>query len=213
MPERTVQDRLREEYFDLLPDIRRLTEHTEAEIRYALLAISRGLESFERIVVRSRVKQCESAIESLRIRQQGGTFDAEKIETYTLTTLRDLAGVRVLAFPKNLLPKIDTMLRPVFPSWAEYPFRRNTAEKVGFKYSGHHTEVSSRIAGEYQVVSLLMGQFWDVEHSAIYKASGRLQSAAEFPKMQNRYEEVLRSLEAFEEEFERLLRAEPLHSS
>jgi hypothetical protein len=31
MTERTPEDRLREEYFDLLPEIRRVAEHLEAE--------------------------------------------------------------------------------------------------------------------------------------------------------------------------------------
>jgi hypothetical protein len=45
MPERTPEDRLREEYFDLLPEIRKVTENPEAEVRYRTL--------------KSRIKECE----------------------------------------------------------------------------------------------------------------------------------------------------------
>ena len=38
--ERTVEDRLREEYFDLLPEIHRVADRLEAEIRYLMLPIS-----------------------------------------------------------------------------------------------------------------------------------------------------------------------------
>jgi hypothetical protein len=40
MPLRTVEDRLREDYFDLLPNIRRATEHLDAEIRYRVLHVN-----------------------------------------------------------------------------------------------------------------------------------------------------------------------------
>src|SRR5882724_8626738 len=42
--ERTIEDRLREEYFVLLPEIRRVTEQLEAETRYHVLPICRELE-------------------------------------------------------------------------------------------------------------------------------------------------------------------------
>ena len=71
MPDRTVEDKLREEYFDLLPTIRRIAEQLEAEIKYYILPITRDLDPFERVVVRSRIKECESAVDSLRRRQEG----------------------------------------------------------------------------------------------------------------------------------------------
>jgi len=114
--ERTVEDRLREEYFELFPEVRRVAEQLEAEIRYRLLPISRGLDRYERLYVKSRVKECESAIESLRLRQEGSTFDREKPDFYTLYNLRDLAGVRVLAFPRNRLAEIDSHLQTFFSS-------------------------------------------------------------------------------------------------
>jgi len=87
MADRTIEDQLREEYFTLLPDIRRISEQLEAEVRYHLLPISRKLTELERLVVRSRVKDCESALEKLRSRQEGATFDRDRPELYTLTSL------------------------------------------------------------------------------------------------------------------------------
>ena len=54
---RTVEDRLREEYFCLLPQIRQTTEELEAAIRYLLIETTRDLKKHERLVVRSRVKE------------------------------------------------------------------------------------------------------------------------------------------------------------
>jgi hypothetical protein len=47
---RTIKDRLQEEYFDLLPEIRRVTEHLEAVVRYRVLSILRTLKDYERLV-------------------------------------------------------------------------------------------------------------------------------------------------------------------
>ena len=58
--------------------------------------------------------------------------------------------------------------------------------------------------GEFQIVSMLVGLFWDVEHSTLYKPTPELRGVARSLAMRQRNQEVLRSLEAFEEEFERL---------
>jgi ppGpp synthetase/RelA/SpoT-type nucleotidyltranferase len=94
---RSVEDRLREEYFELLPEVRRVVEELESKVKYALLPTHRELNEYERLVVKSRIKECDSAIDSLRRRQEGGTFDRDRPWDYTLTHLNDLAGVRVLA--------------------------------------------------------------------------------------------------------------------
>jgi hypothetical protein len=52
---RTVEDHLREEYFDLLPDVLRVTAHVEAEIKYRLLPVLRTLKRFEQVSVNGPV--------------------------------------------------------------------------------------------------------------------------------------------------------------
>jgi len=74
MDQRTAEDYLRDEYFALLPRIRETAEEIEAEVRYLLVPLLRGREQHERIVVKSRIKECESAITSLRRRQDCGKF-------------------------------------------------------------------------------------------------------------------------------------------
>ena len=98
MAQRTVEDRLREEYFVLLAESRRVLEELEAEVRYCLLPLSRALEKYEQVVVTSRIKDCESALGALRRRQEGATFDSDRGDSYSLADLNDLAGVRVLVF-------------------------------------------------------------------------------------------------------------------
>ncbi len=66
MANRLIADRLREEYFSLLPEIRLIFEELETKVRHCILPVILGLNPYERVFVKSRVKECESAIHSLR---------------------------------------------------------------------------------------------------------------------------------------------------
>jgi hypothetical protein len=201
MADRTTEDRLREEYFDLLPDIRRVARQLEAEIEYYTLPISHQLERHERLQVISRIKECDSAVDALRRRQEGGTFDPGRPLGYSLTTLRDLAGVRVLVFPPRRLADVDQALRERFQSWKSDPFPDENV--LGHKYYGH-CDASTTVQGEYQILSMLTGLFWQVEHAAIYKPSPNLKGVAASLEMQQHMTDVLVAIRRFEEEFERL---------
>ncbi len=206
MAERTVEDRLREEYFTLLPDARRIVEEVEAEVRHCLLPLSSKLARHERLVVTSRIKDCESALEALRRRQEGLTFDADRADSYTLTSLNDLAGVRVLAFPRSRLMEADRELRQRFPSWISdpVPSEDGSKEPLAFKYHGV-CNASTRFRAELQIVPMLIGLFWQIEHSTIYKPAAQIGAAGLSIKMRQRTSEVLMSLKAFEDEFEGLV--------
>src|SRR2546425_12180509 len=95
---RSVEDRLRAEYVSLLPAMRRTLTQIETEVSYALLPVTLEVHRYERILVKARLKECESAVDSLRRRQEGGRFDTDKRNTYSLASLPDLVGVRVLTF-------------------------------------------------------------------------------------------------------------------
>ncbi len=202
---RTIEDRLREEYFDLLPDIRRVAEQLKAQIRYYTLPILRSLNRPERLDVTSRIKECDSAVDALRRHQEGGTFDTDRPELYTLSTLPDLAGVRVLAFPRGRLSEIDQVLRERFPSWHPDPVRAENGDLLAYTYYGYCSEASSRVQSEYQVVPMLTGLFWEVEHSAMYKPHPRLKGIDRSLEMRKRREGVYSALQRFEDEFERLV--------
>jgi hypothetical protein len=56
---------------------------------------------------------------------------------------------------------------------------------------------------------MLMGMFWEVEHSALYKPSPELRGMERSAKLSQLSEDVVRSLKAFEAGFERLLEEDP----
>jgi len=210
MPERPVDERpivnqLREEYFDLLPDIRRVVFQLEADIRYHTLSTLHKLKHYEQLVVKSRVKECESALKSLRRRQEGGTFDPERPGIYSLTSLPDLAGVRVLVFPRGVLNEVEGELHTRFTDWTPDPVRDERGAVLAHKYFGKCFDVSSKIHAEYQVVPMLIGLYWDVEHSAIYKPTPTVKGKANSEPMKDLNAKVVRALLDFEAEFERFV--------
>jgi len=213
MKPRTVEDRLREEYFVLLPEVRRVLAEVETEVRYCLLPLSTTLDRYERLVVTSRIKECESAVGSLRRRQEAATFDSERADSYTLTALNDLAGIRILTFPRSRWMEADKNLRSrePFSSWRSDPIPADdpSHEPLAFKYYGYCSQ-NKAVRAEVQLVPMLIGFFLDVEHSAIYKPSPELKSAIELSGIRQRKSDVLRALKAFEDEFDRLVRRDPL---
>lgn len=186
-----------------MPAIRRVAGQLESQINYHLLPIVNELEEYEQLLVKSRVKERESAVDALRRRQEGATFDNDRPTQYTLTNLNDLAGVRVLVFPRKRLAEVDGALREIFASWTADPVTAE-GQVLALKYHGI-CEASERLRGEYQIVPMLTGLFWEVEHSAIYKPAPRLKGVVKSLAMQQRTNAVLEALKAFEDQFETLI--------
>jgi len=209
--ERTPEDQLREEYFDLLPEITRVALQLEAEIRFYTLPILHSLKRHEQLIVESRIKECESAINTLRDKQEGRTFDPQNQDGYTLMKLPDLAGVRVLVFPKSRLLEVDLLLRHRFSEWISKPVIDDFGVKLAPKYYGFCKGVSRRVLGEYQVVPMLLGLFWKVEHSAMYK----FKAVATFEEMKKHRASVESALAQFEEGIESFIQTytEPPHET
>ncbi|MGB8260164.1 MAG: hypothetical protein WCE75_07425 [Terracidiphilus sp.] len=214
MPERKIEDRLREEYFDLLPEIRRVLWQLETEIRFRTLPILHSLRPHEQLVIRSRIKDCESALRRI-VRQpvgttpgqrtEGGEFVSDRPEEYSIRNLPDLAGVRVLVFPNERLIEVDRVLRPHFQNWTCKPVKDESGAILAPKYFGHCDGASEKILGEYQIAPMLLGLFWEVEHPAMYK----FRAVARFKMMRERRANVERALSEFETGLEGFLRNRP----
>jgi len=74
-------------------------------------------------------------------------------------------------------------------------------EPIIFKYRGLWNP-DDRVRSEIQIASLLIGLFWEVEHSAVYKPSPNLRGVAESLLMKERIAAVEMALKEFELEFE-----------
>jgi hypothetical protein len=195
MDARSIEDRLREEYFELMPRMTRVLQSFSTEIEYRLRLLRNNLATHESLVVKSRIKDCSSAIDKLRRREPGGVFDRDSPENYSLLALRDLVGVRVLVFPSKLAGAVDTTLHGKFQRWKSDPITDN-GKRLAFKYNG----ARSQIPCEYQIVSSLVGLFWEVEHAALYKQAPQLRGLNLL--MKNETSAVYVALKAFEAEFE-----------
>lgn len=211
MTERTIEDQLRQEYFELLPEIRRVEAHLKAEIQFHTLPILRSLGTHEQLVIQSRVKDCESAINALRRRTKEGkrrefaTFDLNRPGDYSLLDLKDLAAVRVLAFPFVRVAEIDATLKTCFADWVPDPIPNPQGGILAPKYYGYSKDAGKHVRGEYQVVSMLTGLFWEVEHAAIYKPNPELKGAERNSELQGLTDQVYQALASFEQGFERAI--------
>ncbi|HZL25932.1 MAG TPA: hypothetical protein VFC39_05325 [Acidobacteriaceae bacterium] len=217
MDERSIEDRLREEYFDLLPKMERVAQSFTTEIEYLLRLVRIELAPHESVIVKTRIKDCRSAIDKLRRqvnpedptaeRNPGDVFDRDQPEKYSLLLLRDLVGVRILVFPPKRADQVDRALRSKFGGWkSDRKFRER---QLGYKYNGLRLHNHVFIPCEYQVVSTLIGLFWDVEHSAIYKQAPQLRGLELL--MQKQTKAVYKALKAFEAEFERRIEKSELN--
>ena len=200
---RTVRDRLRSEYFDLVPSMQRTLVALEADVRHLLLPVMIALDRYEQVRIVSRLKDCESAVDALRRRQEARDFASEKAETYSLSTLRDLVGIRVLVFPASRIDQVRDALQPLIAAWAPDPVPGFESDDLptALKYYGRCASAGTPLTAEVQIVSSLIGSFWDVEHAAVYKTSPNLQGVMASPRMKGRYRAVLAALREFENEF------------
>jgi hypothetical protein len=206
MTQRTVEDRLREEYFRLSPEIDRVLHQLQTDVAYLLLPVTLGLKHHERIHIEARSKGCESAINALRRREEARQFDEDAPSMYTLANLPDLAAVRVLVFPKLRLEDVHTIIRTKYAEWTSDPVKTGTPPRFrAWKYHGF-CSTSARVRAELQIVPMLTGLFWQVEHDAFYKPRDPvLRGAASKPVIRDRTERVYDAFEELEDVLEREL--------
>lgn len=203
--ELTIQDHLRGEYFTLLPKMRRTLLAVETKVRHLILPVAISAHDYERVIVTSRLKECESAVAALKRRQEGGTFEPGRFDLYSLSKLPDLVGVRVMAFPPMRLGEVHSALQPLVCHWVADPVTSSSGETLAFKYFGRSVEASTDVNAEVQITSALIGLFWEVEHSALYKPTPDLKNAVQKGPMKKCADEVLAALRAFEQEFDRVI--------
>jgi len=122
--------------------------------------------------------------------------------------LKPSAGVRVLVFPSERLNLIDELLRKSdsFKSWAADPINYAKGFPQAPKYFGFCDKVSDKVQGEFQVVPMLVGLFWEVEHPAMYKPSGWAKGIENDHEMNELRAKVESSLMHFEGEFEKFVK-------
>jgi hypothetical protein len=117
-----------------------------------------------------------------------------------------------LVFPQTRWFEANAVLRgqEAFASWTydPVPSSGESTEPLAFKYHGYCSR-NTKIRAELQIVPMLIGLFWEVEHSAIYKPTPELKGVLSELGMQQHTEGVYKALRNFEIEFERLVRRDP----
>lgn len=203
MTQRKVEDFLREQYSELSPEIKKVLLQLQTDVEHLLLDVRLGLKHHERVHIEARAKECDSAIGALRRRIEGRQFDEDTPDKYTLTTLPDLAALRVLVFPKSRLDEVNALVQLKYVKhgdWTPDPVETGEPKRWrAWKYYGK-CSTRSEIQAEIQVVPTLTGLFWQIEHDAFYKPRDPvLRGAAEKPSVRERREGVYEAFERLEQ--------------
>lgn len=190
--------KLRQEYYDLLLKMEALNKKLKLEILCALKELIVGLKPYQRIDVVSRIKECESAIRALQRRRdnEGNVFDENN--NCSLTGLHDLVGARIFYFPLELKDEIKKLLNKKFKFWEYDPIKIGNEEIPKFygKIGGHELDA------EYQIVPMLVGAFWDIEHSLYYKPHPQYKNIKDSLFLKDSYNNAIKALYEFEKKFE-----------
>lgn len=199
MTQRTVEDLLREEYSRRSPEIKRVLLQLQTDIASLLLEVTLSLGHHERIQIEARAKDSDSAIGALRRRVEGRQFDEDNPHKYTLTTLPDLAALRVLVFPRSRLDEVNALVLSKYGDWTRDPVMTGEPKQWrAHKYFGE-CPTSLEIQAEIQVVPMLTGLFWQIEHDAFYKPRDPvLRAAVNKPSVRERREGVYQAFEKLE---------------
>jgi len=109
----------------------------------------------------------------------------------------------VLCFPRRRLNEAHGVVLEGLPSrTADHIYDEDDSqEPIAFKYYGNCSS-TSRFQAEVQIVPMLIGLFWQIEHSTIDKPSPQLKAIAQSLEMRQRKGDVLQALRSFEDEFE-----------
>lgn len=193
-----IESQLQLEYLKIANKLYKAQEYIEIEIKHTIKTQLLKAVHANKILISSRVKDCNSAIISLKKKEEGRVFRDNK--QYSITQLNDLIGIRVSVFPLTLLELVKTPLLDYLDSNFEKQFQTDhtTIEKYDiYKYRGIHNQFSE-FKCEIQLIPMLISKFWDIEHDVFYKPA----SPHDAPPMKDAYYAVINSLYNFERTYE-----------
>lgn len=193
-----IESQLQLNYLKIANELFQAKEYIEIEIKHTLKTLLLEPVHANKILISSRVKDCNSAITSLKMKEEGGVFRDDK--KYLITQLNDLVGLRISFFPLTLLERV----KPQLLSYLKNNFEQTVEpddSSIGnyniYKFRGIHNKFS-KFACEIQLIPMLISKFWDVEHDAFYKPA----NPHDAPPMKKAYDKVIESLYDFEKTYE-----------
>ena len=147
------------EYSNKIEKFKKIEEKLYFEVCHFLSDDKYNLNEFQHIEITSRIKSYSSAEKKLRNQLELTAHDKSSI-----FDLDDIIGIRISVFPLTLLRNIEKKLDEKFKSWKK-------EKSCHGRYSVYkHRSNYEKANCEIQLVPMLVGKFWDVEHSVIYKS-------------------------------------------
>ena len=179
-----IEKWIQEEYKNLRPALNKLRKKVKKEIRTCLSDFTQSLEPWQRIEIRSRIKECNSAIDSLR-----------KRNFHTLNDLVDLVGIRIVVFPASLAEKVEGVLIDYFKTLVpdHYFYAKN---EIAFRKYNGLTDDTTKIKCEIQIMPEILYSLVEVEHDFFYKVPDKNLSN------ENEFHEIVKRLLAYDRALE-----------
>lgn len=214
-----VYDRLLREYKDTHESYLRAVEVIKATLEYKLLPVKTRLLPYERLEVIGRAKTFESAFCKLQKKQEGNSFDPERLEKYTFNSLGDMAGVKIRVCPNTYLPIIHEIIKQTYrdcredhkPEWREETGYFDEVDQLQY-FVVPPAKYDVECQCEIQVVPWILDRFWEIEHDILYKPHASLSKRIK-PELKEYDTAVTESIKAFMKEFARIARADSTTAS
>lgn len=165
-----LESNIRKSYHELLPVLKKIESLLVSKVQWYLRSEKFNLKEYERISVESRIKSCDSSLEKLVKKYPAPGQEGSNIRRYintsndfSLDKLSDLVGIRILVFPSSKILRIQKIISREF-SWKLDP----EFFAFGSQFQGR-LRGCKKIGCEIQIIPMLIGKFWDVEHFVRYK--------------------------------------------
>lgn len=158
---------LRSEYDNQINKMNGLLDYYKTEIEYLIRELKLNCKKFEKIEFSSRIKTFESCITKLKKKNEANVLTEEA----KLSEVKDLIGIRMLVFPNDYIEVIKRLIMRKHNKFTIEEIDEDKKKECDFiKFFVYfNIEKFNHILVEIQILPYLLGKYWDIEHSLIYK--------------------------------------------
>ena len=170
MTQEDLKNRLKLEYIDLFKEMKRIQNRLVLNLNCIIKNVINNLKEYEKIIVESRIKTCESSIQKIITKYEGNVINYNDYSKIKIKDLKDLIGLRISVFPSNYINVIEDLIKSQFLTWEYDPISLDNENKeiIIKKYQGKEHK-DDNIYCEIQIVSMLYNSFLNIEHDTFYK--------------------------------------------
>ena len=170
-----IEARLLSQYFSCRPHYQKIIDIATVLIESKLIDLRHNKQPWERIDLRSRVKEFRSAVNKQRGEANMLAPSASFIK------LNDMAALKIRVFPNDYLKPVQNIIKRLFPG--AKPDHDPKQEQINADYSNVNRlkffatlpkKYAIKTKFEIQIVPFVLDAFMDVQHDIVYKPDVKL---------------------------------------